>query len=801
MTSIMSRRARRAAYLRAVSLQLLLATALTAGVEGSAFAAEPLVADAAQDRTFRLLPALAGGLRLAGESDHREWPVYLTRKQASQQSAFELALTSAVSVMPEGSTLRLSVNGQTVAEQQIKAFGQPQLMRFELPAGLLQPGLNAVRLTASQRHRVACDTASTYELWSDIDPARTGLRFPDGTLGLEALPDLAALAPDARGAQRLRIVQGDLTDTKSLTRAIRVLSRIARDAGMSHPIVEVTGSTRPAPGLTLLLGTPDELRAIGSPAMPQPGNLTLVEGDGSVVIVAAAHDQAALDDLADRIGRGELSMAALAGTEEGRAAFARLTPAAVQPGTSLTLADLGARTSEFNGRLQRTRFDLRMPDDFFPAETGTINLSLAGGYAAGLDPTSQIVVRVNGEVAAGLPLSDPAGDIFSDKVLRLSLMAFRPGLNSIEITTQTEARADRQCDTLAALQEPPRFLLVDATRLDIPAFPRLLGLPSLNASLSGGLARMTDGDVPVYVPFATPDLLSAASTLAVRLGMDLDETGTTSIRVGRPQPHEPAAILVGAFGDLSPAAMAAVGLDGERLRAAWTAPALDGAAPQMVNASNPLQRRVVSLQSINRSEPVMTGSIRTPQDPGQPALQGLDIAQTGADGSTDEAMQRWTQAHVERDPLRNTLSRIETTVAGLFFQPDEPRKPLTAGTTLVIAQGRPQEEEAAFWTVVTAPSPAALAIAMEDIVAPQNWRQLTGHEARYDMQTGVISTDAGQPQFHVISEPDSIANWRLVAAGWLSGNPLVYAGLLLAAALGLALTTSRVLRSGGQAGL
>lgn len=774
--------------------------------------AEAMAATApAPDRTLRTLPALASGLRLAGESDHREWPVYLTRKQAGQAAVFELALTSAVSVMPEGSSLRLVVNGQTLAERPIHAFGQPQKMLFELPSGVLQPGLNAVRLSVSQRHRVACDPAATYELWSDIDPARTGLRFPDSALGLESLPDLAALAPDGRGATRLRIVLADASDMKALSRAVAVLTRIARETGITHPIVEVTGTAHHSDGLTVIMGTPDELRALGSPAMPQPGNLTLVENEGGVTLVAAELDAAGLDNLAQRIGSGDLSVAARTGTPDGLAALRRLRATAVEPGTTLTLADLGARTSEFNGRLQRTRFDLRLPDDFFPAETGSISLSLAGGYAANLEQTSQIVVRVNGKVAAGLPLADPKGDVFSDKVLRLSLKAFRPGLNTVEMTTQTDTQADRHCDTLAALQDPPRFLLVEETRIDIPSYPRLLGLPSLNASLGGGLARQAKGNVPIYVPFATPDMLSAAATFAVRLGIDMDSSARTTVKVGRPSVAEEAAILIGAFGDLSPAALAASGLDAERLRAAWTGQNIDGAAPQMVNATNPLQRRVVSLQSISRNEPVMTGSIRSPQDPvlqimlGAPGSGLASGLASGPEGfslpqgpSGTEVMRRWEEQQQGRDPLRNTLSKMENAVSGLFFAPPIQHRRLAPGTTLVLAQGYPQSGSDSFWTIVTAPSTTALAIAVEDIVAPQNWRQLVGQEARYDMQSGLIEAEDSAPHFHVVTQPGSLANWRLVAAGWLSGNPLIYAGLLLLAALLLAVTTGRAVRHDGK---
>lgn len=756
-------------------------------------------AGTARDTVLRPMPAHAQGLRLAGETDHREWPVYLTEHQVRAARAFDLALTSAVSVMPEGSRVTVRLNDHVVGMRPIEAFGRQQRLSFEVPPDVLRPGLNAVRISVRQRHRVACDVGATYELWSDIDPARTGLRLTDTGSGLSSLADLAALAPDTRGAVPLRAIVGDLRDTRALDRLLTGLSRIARDAGFSHSVVELRDAPTGGPGLELIAGTPEDLATLGAPATPEPGSLMLVENaaHGGATLIVSGRDGAELDRLIGRLGTDGLAIAPRTGTPAGLRARDSLARPALSAGDRLTLADLGHRSVEFNGRLHRTRFDLRLPADFYPAETGSVDLHLAGGYAPGLLPTSQVVVRVNGRVAAGLPLNDPDGEVFTDRTIRLSLAAFRPGRNRVEIAAQLDTARDSDCDTLAAIDAPPRFLLLDATEIRIPSFPRLLALPALDASFAGGLARLGGGALTLRVPHANADVLSAAATLAVRLNADADRALPVRLRFGRPSAEDGdtgAALVVGAFADLPPTTLASVGLAPDRLRTAWRAPAGPDTGRDLARGTDPVLRRVTTLQTLNDSDPITTASVPQAGAAGTRAVADpVTDPEGGADGTRDELLRRWEDSLRGDGPVTRIMTRIEDGVAGLWPGGDPAPTTLASGTSLVMAQAHAEGLRGGLRTVITAPTTAALAISMQDLVAPARWRAVGGGEARYDMLAGLVETTPAAATRFVVSDPTSLANWRLVAAGWFSHNPLAYVALILCTGALLAFATRHAL--------
>jgi hypothetical protein len=116
-------------------------------------------------------------LRLEGEADRKSWSIYLTPEQAAAPAKLTFAYQNAVVVAPEASQITVLVNDRAVHQQQIGSSDNESDISFDIPRGLLQPGANLLTFEATQRHRVDCDIASTYELWSDIDPARTYLSF------------------------------------------------------------------------------------------------------------------------------------------------------------------------------------------------------------------------------------------------------------------------------------------------------------------------------------------------------------------------------------------------------------------------------------------------------------------------------------------------------------------------------------------------------------------------------------------------------------------------------------------------
>ena len=125
------------------------------------------------------------GFRLAGEIGTTEWPVYLTGAQARQKLHFQVGYLTAVSVMPESSFLTLMINDVVVGRINIRSTHAVRTASFDIPPSLMQPGFNSIRLTAEQRHRVDCSLQATYELWTQIDPAQTGIVLQRQSVGFQ----------------------------------------------------------------------------------------------------------------------------------------------------------------------------------------------------------------------------------------------------------------------------------------------------------------------------------------------------------------------------------------------------------------------------------------------------------------------------------------------------------------------------------------------------------------------------------------------------------------------------------------
>src|SRR5690606_22452071 len=108
---------------------------------------------------------------------------------------------------PEFSNLLVLINDRVVVTTPLASSTERRQMAAELPAGLLQPGLNRVRVIASQRHRTDCTVASTYDLWTEIDPDETYLSFAAANAAsVGRLADLRAVGVDKDGLTTLYVV-------------------------------------------------------------------------------------------------------------------------------------------------------------------------------------------------------------------------------------------------------------------------------------------------------------------------------------------------------------------------------------------------------------------------------------------------------------------------------------------------------------------------------------------------------------------------------------------------------------------
>jgi cellulose synthase operon protein B len=120
--------------------------------------------------------------------------------------------------------------------------------------------------------------------------------------------------------------------------------------------------------------------------------------------------------------------------------------------------------------------------------------------------------------------------------------------------------------------------------------------------------------------------------------------------------------------------------------------------------------------------------------------------------------------------------------------------------SLILAQGLsgpgPGFDDAT--TLITAPNPLLLKASAACLIDPEIWSRIGGRFAFLDAADGRLDTVEPESVRIVETQPSSIRNLRLVAAGWLSMNPVAYAVLALGLALCLGLTTASMVRHVGR---
>ena len=783
------------AVLRPLTAAGLLALTLGLGSAGAVEAPNTLrglaeaSAAAADGRVLRRLPSTSRSTRLTGETDAVVFPVWLTPAEAARGARLRLAHVSAVSVMPEASRLTVAVNDRPVSETAIASGGVGRTTEIALPAGALRPGWNALRIGAEQRHRVDCSTASTWELWTDLDRARSGLVFPVGHRpDRRGIADVAGIAPDERGRVAIRLVGAADGDPHQMERAVRAAQAVALIGGFLDPIVTVGRRGETGPGIDLVVGRA-AAALDGDAATLQPGSVAVLDdGEPDRLTVVVAGDDAAVDRALGQLA--EAAARPAEGSEAGLEARAGVGGRAIGPGEHVRLADLGAVSSEFTGRLFRTGFDLRLPADLYAADYAKVQLKLSGGHAPGLDRTSRLTVRVNGRQAAGLPIVAPRGEVFTDRTLSIPLSAFRAGHNRIEIEASVPTAADKTCDATVQIEGPKRFLFVDRSELVFPSFARLARLPDLAATAAGVLDRLSPEARPVlYLPRPDAAALSAAATLATRTAIAAGRIETPRFAFRNPPVDAPSAIVVGALADLPATVVGAVGLETAQVRSAWARrPVIEPNAAVPGPTADALGRRLTGLRLaglVGDVDPIVTGS-----------LQGRVL--TTLPATDGDLVDRW------RRSMESPWSPAAfTRQAGIRFEklfdllPNfGERRPLegfapTPTTGLVVAQAVSTTGGA--WTLVTAPTSAILSDAVATLTGGETWTRLDGAAVTWDQVADEVATVRAAHVGFLATSGFDFANLRLVAAALASDYPFVYilAALLVTGLLGLA--TARLL--------
>lgn len=411
------------------------------------------------------------------------------------------------------------------------------------------------------------------------------------------------------------------------------------------------------------------------------------------------------------------------------------------------------KTTEFSGRRLRTSFNIAVPADFYANAYGEAKVLLDAAYTDNVMPGSHIDIYVNDNIASTVPITTTSGGILRHLPIRVTMRHFKPGLNSVAIEAILMTKDDAVCAPGSTAGATPRFALFDTSELQIPDFARVGQRPNL-AAMAGSAypyGRATE-PTPLFIDRVDADTLSAAATLlgqmAITAGHPIDvETVASPNMIG-----DRDAIFIGSVSQM---------------------PATALTQTNIATASQASWRPVADTQA--------------------------GVVDTGT------ALEEWN-SKVSGGVLRNRITAFREWVSRNFdisrsslqFVPgaEEVFTPSNVDTILV-AQGS-SPAGAGAWTVVTAPSAKDLREGLEVLTAQLNWPQISGHITTYSSKTGKIETVPVTRFDFVPSTPWSIANYRLIAANWLSTNILSYAFLLVVFVLLIGVTTSSMLRRLGR---
>ncbi|MDQ0322414.1 hypothetical protein QO002_004620 [Pararhizobium capsulatum DSM 1112] len=741
-----------------------------AGAEGSGPTdAQPSDAQPAQDipaetESFRRYMLPSKDLNLAGEVDQAAWTVYLTAEQAASATTFNIGYQNAILVAPETSRLTVSINDVELADEALRSAEGPSDLNLTVPKGLLKPGANLLRLRATQRHRTDCTIQSTYELWSNISGERTYLNF-DGRAPslLSTIDDVRAVGVDDKGLTQFNLVAPGIERPSATVPLLRLSQGLATLANMPNQSVTIEASApaKDLPGrLTVLVGTADELQPL-LPALPAEagsGPIATFVNDarsgGSVLVVSGPTWEAVSSAIESIVAPSDAAPDSRRDVIATQRWMAPDVPFLFS-GANIRLSQLGLKSENFPGRRFRTQFNLAVPADFYANAYGEAVLLLDAAYAQSVLPGSHIDIYVNGNIASTVPISATGGGILRHLPINVTLRHFRPGVNTITIEAILNTGEDKACAPGSTAADTPRFALFDTTEFHMPDFARIAQLPNLSAVAGTGFpyGRAT-APVPLFMDRLDSDTLSAAATFLARIA-----SGS-----GHPVPIETVA------------------------------------SPSLIG-----NRDAIFVGTLSQMPPTVFTQLNIAAT--NQTIWGGSETDGGDEAETQVAFDEWRDKlpggalSVQVTALEDWLKRnFDISLNSLRLTPaPEPRFSPARDASLIIAQGASPEEHGT-WTVVAGRTGRELKDAMLAVSARENWTQITGHVASYQPDAKTIQTVPVAGFELVPTLPPSFANYRLIAANWLSSNILSYALLLAALAVILGLATAALLTNLGRRG-
>lgn len=714
-----------------------------------------LVALGQGDGELRRYLLNAPSVKLQGEVAAQTMAIYLTPEQAASEATLSLGYSNALVVAPEASHLTVTINDASVLDVPIRGGETPQQAVVAVPRGALIPGINRIRLASEQRHRTDCTAESTYELWTDIDAAKTYLSFATPNAGtMKRLDDIKAIGVDEKGRSRFTIVAPDLDKPAAAPALLQLAQSLSLLSGSANGSFAFTKTlpTQRAPGEVIVLAatTAQMSGLIGATegANPLPveasgGKTTSVAGGtmagfvslpglpGQTVLAFSGPDWRDIRAIADNFARfaadgdpRRLKTAVWRGLD---------TPLLDKAGT-WSFASLGIADQEFSGRRFTTDFTVGMPADFYANNYGTATILLDAAYSSKVLPGSQIVVTVNGHLATTVPITATGGAVLRRYPIRVTLRNFHPGVNVIGLEAVMKTQADAACAPGETADKTPRFALFGSSQFVMPEIAHLSQAPDLAATAALGFP-LASADQPTSLVLGKNDdvTLAAAATVVGKLASAARHVLPLDIIQPSQRPPGRNALFIGAAPDLP--------------------------SPALAN---------VQMKATGGNEEDLSTEVK------------LNSWRDKVDSSTVMALFSGINAWMKETFDLNLAS------VNLWPGTETPFQLPSASSGFL---SQTITEDGAILTTFSAPDLGLLKAATIDMADLRNWNAISGRASAYDARHQEIVASPAQVVELRSIQPWTLTNLRLVAANWLSGNFIIYAGGLVVSAIMLGIAT------------
>lgn len=436
-----------------------------------------------------------GALRLSGER------VQATLALDLPSVPFDTPLTfsyrNSINILPEASTLTVSVNGVAADPVPLDAFGS--FVTIEIASDAWVNGRNEVVIAASQSHRIFCGIDASFQIWTEIDLSRTGVGLPPNVATVNVASVINQLAAGA-------------ADGPILLRATPLADTLAVSA-MAERLSQLTD------GRAVTTGTPwdpDTNENKAPRVVIEPGavpSAEVVTGADGADVLRIRHGPVGRSDPAASLPDLDPADTAGFGFRAGRRRVPGLTPGGLVP-----LSALGFEPHNEIASFLVESVPFRLPPDWLELASQKAHLYLDYRFPPGLTRGSNLFVKANGTTVRQLPLDRNGGEDLPTLDVGFLASLLGPGVNEITFEVILPAEdPDLPCppwpDEVITIEPSSELFVPQMPSMYFDGMERALSALTASGVEFGGLDGRGNGgfNTPTQHNFAAAFALPATS--------------------------------------------------------------------------------------------------------------------------------------------------------------------------------------------------------------------------------------------------------------------------------------------------